>query len=392
MAVDYATLGGWFSHPTYRLDADGMIVGAGAGAGAGAVAAGHADEQACVEELVKVVQRYMEHELGFERAFVDPDGEHCPIWLTRGWDRAEKLVVVCQNRTWSVPGLWSKEVSLKRGLDAGSQLPFLKEALGFGFGVIVLNANTNFTIVDQSKQPIANSATPLEHALYVYDRYISESQAQSIVLLGYGNGSTLTKAIVARNVDENRIAAVALVEASSLVSGEGDDDTSPEVADFLLHRAINWQGNQAPQAVLLREESRKLGCTCLSTGGISSSRESRDRHSTAKIPPGNVAATIAVALPSILRFFAFAISLHTQALLGRQVAASEDASSSSSSELLDQCLEDPASSTPPRERVNSEEDVARAFVASEAKACGYTESDGRARISLSDFRLLLNLG
>lgn len=122
----------------------------------------------------------------------------CDILLTPDWDTCETLLVILQNHVGSQIGMWSRGMCLSQGLRKGSILSFMEAARDAGFGVIICNPNLNSVTIRMDdgrsvKVPVADSSFPEEHALYVYDNFVSQSAARSILLFGYGNGATLCK-------------------------------------------------------------------------------------------------------------------------------------------------------------------------------------------------------
>lgn len=82
----------------------------------------------------------------------------------------------------------------------GGMVAAIEQAKSAGFAVAVLNPNTNSVVSPQGKykrQPIANSFSPENHVLYVWDTKIAPiTHLKSIYLLTNGNGSSLAVDIV----------------------------------------------------------------------------------------------------------------------------------------------------------------------------------------------------
>jgi len=113
---------------------------------------------------------------------------------------ATKLIIIIQNQVGSRPGVWSRSLCLTRGLHVGGMVTAIERAKSAGFAVAVLNPNTNSVASPQGKykrQPIANSFSPENHVLYVWDTKIAPvAHLKSIYLLTNGNGSSLAVDIV----------------------------------------------------------------------------------------------------------------------------------------------------------------------------------------------------
>ena len=54
-----------------------------------------------------------------------------------------KLLIILQNQVGSKPGLWSRSLCLKKGLQTGSMLKAVEKAISEGYGVAILNPNAN---------------------------------------------------------------------------------------------------------------------------------------------------------------------------------------------------------------------------------------------------------
>ena len=105
---------------------------------------------------------------------------------------------------------------LKKGLQTGSMLKAVEKAISEGYGVAILNPNANsvcfsvfnfvcnYAIWDpkvaptrgQKRIPIANSASPEEHVLFVWETFIATSNVSAIYMFTTGNGSSLAVDLV----------------------------------------------------------------------------------------------------------------------------------------------------------------------------------------------------
>ncbi len=82
-----------------------------------------------------------------------PDEEaaaKCPVYVSEGWEVAEKLLVVFINQPGGTAGLWSRSLCFSHGVKAGAMLDVLARARSDGFGVLVLNPNVNSVLLAAS--------------------------------------------------------------------------------------------------------------------------------------------------------------------------------------------------------------------------------------------------
>ena len=289
-----------FSHPSYMLSDDGRIVRK---TGQKSKSLETNEEAASViEALTDYVQGRM-GECGLVEHWI-PDAEddaRCNIFLTP-LDKATKLLVILQNQVGSKPGVWSRSLCLSQGLKAGSMMECIERGLRLGYAVAILNPNTNSVTVGGERMPIANSFSPENHVLHVWDTYIAPaSNIRSIFLLTYGNGSSLAVDIVQRQIvrceenpgEEMRIRAIAAIEPSLVLEESEENDAATKGA--LKAVTLAFEGNREfPYPVRLASAEEKLGVSCVSVGLDQNSDEP------------NAAASIGLAMDHVLRFFHFA--------------------------------------------------------------------------------------
>ncbi|GMI26863.1 hypothetical protein TeGR_g2543, partial [Tetraparma gracilis] len=106
--------------------------------------------------------------------------------LTENLNTCSKLLVVLQNHVGSQPGIWSRSLCMDNGLNAGSMLPTLLKAASLGYGIAVLNPNSNSYINEAGeKKSILTSSSPVEHVITCWDEIIyPQTSASDIYLLG----------------------------------------------------------------------------------------------------------------------------------------------------------------------------------------------------------------
>lgn len=239
------------------------------------------------EEFLAELSRYVEYRLQSEFGMIpitipdtdSPADDRTTILATANWTNAEKLLVITQNSSGSILGIFSRTLCKKEGLSKGSILPYVARAVSEGYEILILRPNTNSVVeIDPesrkvvSKRPIRGSESPEIHALYVLENIIPQAEnVRHIALLGYGNGASLCKYILSRQLvrskedghsEENRIKAMVTIEASHII----DVDDTLEEKQLIERIAINLECDAVPRGHRLGISSRKLGCACLSLG------------------------------------------------------------------------------------------------------------------------------
>ena len=293
-----------FSHPNYVLIDDDRIVRR-----AGAPEQTMTDELECLTEIARYVQAKM-IDLGFERIAI-PDDEaeiSTSILVTSDWQSNPKLLVIIQNAVGAMMGIFSRSLCLEQGLSKGSMLPYITRAKSSGYAIMILRPNTNSVSVQPDptrapeKVPINGSESPELHALGVWNNLIAKSDnIEQIALLSYGNGASLCKDIMLRQMvrskedelESNRIVAFCSIEASQIA----EDDDAADFRKFLRSISVNMEQNPAPRGCRLTYRRDRLGCTTLSLG----------------LPPGtrpdsiqNVATSVPLAVDAVFKFLEMA--------------------------------------------------------------------------------------
>lgn len=94
----------------------------------------------------------------------------------------------------------------------GTQIPYIKKALLRDYGVMVLNTNDNCL---PNGKDIQHSSTAEEHAIYVWDTYVSKTEAENIAIVAhsYGGVVTVTLADGMNNDFVKRVKAVAFTDS-----------------------------------------------------------------------------------------------------------------------------------------------------------------------------------
>lgn len=234
-------------------------------------------------EIIQELGRYIEAKLTSKYGFVQlpiPGEDVSPstnILASRNWMTASKLLLIIQNASGSMMGIFSRSLCLEQGLRKGSMLPFVDRALVGGYAVLILRPNANSVISGTQpdgkprKIPVPGSESPEVHALCVWENVVARNEkATHIALLGYGNGAYLCKELLSRQMvkskeDEselNRIKAFVTIEASEII----DEDDGADIKNFLSSVAVNMECNRAPRGYRLAYRRQKLGCTSISLG------------------------------------------------------------------------------------------------------------------------------
>ncbi|XP_032940590.1 cotranscriptional regulator FAM172A isoform X9 [Catharus ustulatus] len=175
----------------------------------------------------------------------------------------DKLLVLIHGNGVVRAGQWARRLIINEDLDSGTQIPYIKRAIEEGYGVIVLNPNENYIEVEKTKAQIQLSSditdepaekrerkdtiqketkkrrdfyekyrnpqkeketmqiyirdngSPEEHAIYVWDHFISQSAAENVFFVAHSYGGlAFVELMIQREAAvKNRVTAVALTDS-----------------------------------------------------------------------------------------------------------------------------------------------------------------------------------
>ncbi|KPJ11493.1 UPF0528 protein CG10038 [Papilio machaon] len=160
------------------------------------------------------------------------------IFVSRDYDLKDVLLVLIQGSGAVRAGQWSRALIINESLDVGTQIPYVRKAIGKGYGVMILNPNDNCR---GDNQKIPNSATGEEHAKYVWDNYIKDTKASKILIVAhsYGGVITVTLADQLKEEFEQRVKGIAMTDS---VHGYSEF----KVTDYLKKVSKNWISCSTP--------------------------------------------------------------------------------------------------------------------------------------------------
>jgi len=183
----------------------------------------------------------------------DSDDEQAvsSILVSANWQEAKRALLIIQNAVGSVLGVFSRSVCMDQGLDRGSMIPYVREALDLGYAVIILRPNLNSVMVGTEKIYIRGSENPDAHCMFVWEHIISHLEnLQEIVLLGYGNGAALCKDLFLRAMvrtkentkDPNKITGIITLNASHFL----ESDDALDIRQAMSAIAVNLESSSSP--------------------------------------------------------------------------------------------------------------------------------------------------
>ncbi|KAM6467817.1 cotranscriptional regulator ARB2A isoform 1-T4 [Liasis olivaceus] len=262
----------------------------------------HRWNQKRYEALGEIITRYvyelLEEECHLKKVYVPVDAEETEprsfIFMSEdAMTNPDKLMILIQGSGVVRAGQWARRLIINEDLDSGTQIPYIKRAVEEGYGVIVLNPNENYIEVEKTKaqvqlppdssdEPaekrerkdkipkdtkkrrdfyekyrnpqkeketmqvyIRENGSPEEHAVYVWDHFISQSAAENVFVVAHSYGGlAFVELMIQRETEiKNKVTAVALTDS---VHNVWHQEADKIIREWMRENCCNWVSSSEP--------------------------------------------------------------------------------------------------------------------------------------------------
>ncbi|XP_064152596.1 cotranscriptional regulator ARB2A homolog [Anguilla rostrata] len=206
----------------------------------------------------------------------------------------DKLLVLIQGSGVVRAGQWARRLIINEDMNSGSQIPFITRATEEGYGVMVLNPNENYLEVEKPAKPAAppqpspegpdepaekrerkeeketkkkrdfyekyrnpqkeketelipirENSSPEEHAVYVWDHFVSKSAAKDVFFVAHSYGGlSFVELMIQREAEvKNRVCAVAMTDS---VHNVWHQEAGRSILDWMQEHCCNWVSSTQP--------------------------------------------------------------------------------------------------------------------------------------------------
>ncbi|GFR16716.1 cotranscriptional regulator FAM172A, partial [Trichonephila clavata] len=138
--------------------------------------------------------------------------------------RNEKIVILIHGNGVVRAGQWSRRLIINDSLNSGTQIPFIKRAMGLGYGVFVLNTNDNRRFLNGVFIKIRGSESAESHANYVWRHVIvPQVAAKQIAIIAHSYGGIVTVNLCRSFPDsfQKRVFAIAFTDSPHSLVNQG---------------------------------------------------------------------------------------------------------------------------------------------------------------------------
>ncbi|TDH73145.1 hypothetical protein CCR75_007072 [Bremia lactucae] len=233
------------------------------------------DVEELMQTLVAQIHAKLKNELNLREIYI-PNSKaeaRCSIFVSHNYAACSKLCIFMQPGEGMQPGMWSRTIHPKTGFQ-GSMIPYLKTAIQGGYGVVILNPSTNFSLVNGHRAKILHSNTPEAHVAYVWKNYVVPNAAQEISFIVHDTAGVLLKSFLTSisGPEQQRVGGIAFIESAHQVLSNDSD----ALRALLRDKSVNFEASLEPMFTVIESSKARLGCTSLSVGRTSSEATNRE--------------------------------------------------------------------------------------------------------------------
>ncbi|XP_031753811.1 cotranscriptional regulator FAM172A homolog isoform X4 [Xenopus tropicalis] len=181
--------------------------------------------EALGEIITKHVYELLEKDCELEKVYLPVDATDSEprsfIFMSKdAMTNPDKMLVLIHGSGVVRAGQWARRLIINEDLNSGSQIPYIKRAM-------------------------KDNGSPEEHALYVWDNFISKAAAENILFVAHSYGGlTFVELMIQREADvKNKVAAVALTDS---VHNVWHQDASKTLREWMRENCCNWVSSSEP--------------------------------------------------------------------------------------------------------------------------------------------------
>ncbi|XP_046569818.1 uncharacterized protein LOC124278112 isoform X5 [Haliotis rubra] len=235
------------------------------------VSSNHSYNQLRYEALGEVITDHiynlMEEEEGLNRINVPVDTSteepHSFIFVSQDALTKSKLLVLIHGSGAVRAGQWTRKLIINNSIEHGSQLPYIRQAMGEGYGVIVLNPNLNTVGERDEEIEIKDNNSPESHGHYVFQHFVMKAQASCVAFVAHSYGGIVTMELINDypGYFKEKVFAVAFTDS---VHAFRRRDMLKETRLYFKERGCNFAASYAP--INTRQNEDNDECPAVSAG------------------------------------------------------------------------------------------------------------------------------
>ncbi|KAJ9574601.1 hypothetical protein L9F63_008228, partial [Diploptera punctata] len=199
--------------------------------------------------ITKYVYGLLEVDLGLQKLKVPKDGDEMESTFVFAspniFMNTERLLILIHGSGVVRAGQWARSLIINDSIQTGTQIPNIRKAQELGYEILVLNTNDNIRFICKQPVEIKESASPEEHANYVWNNYVKQINPKHIAIIAHSYGGCVTLDLAVKHFSdfEDKVFAIALTDSVHNVRYQ---KVPSKVMKYLKKVAINWAAHNSP--------------------------------------------------------------------------------------------------------------------------------------------------
>eukprot|EP00088_Acartia_fossae_P026321 TRINITY_DN2713_c0_g1_i18.p1 TRINITY_DN2713_c0_g1~~TRINITY_DN2713_c0_g1_i18.p1 ORF type:complete len:341 (-),score=75.48 TRINITY_DN2713_c0_g1_i18:147-1169(-) len=211
--------------------------------------------EALGEVITEEVYKLLQDRAGLDIHYLDNQKKSF-VFVSPGYENKDNLLCLIHGSGVVRAGQWARKLIINNDLEKGTQIPYIKEAIKLGLGVVVFNTNQNYFIDDENvKRKLAGSSNPEDHASTAWKQLVAPSKARNIIIVAHSYGGVVTMALAQSAQDDflNRVKGIYFTDSVHFSLTK-----SADLNGHLVKISKNYVTSEKPVATLIKSSSNDV--------------------------------------------------------------------------------------------------------------------------------------
>ncbi|KAJ5078108.1 hypothetical protein M0811_05366 [Anaeramoeba ignava] len=188
--------------------------------------------------IIEYVEEYLKSNLKMEEIMIpfeleeNKKSKKVKIFQSQNlYQNEDKLLILVQGSGEVRPGIWTRKFCVTQGLNRGSMIPFVENAIQKGYSVIIANPNEKMPKITNQK---------VNHLQYIWNEIVMKCPAKDIYIVAHSRGGFDTSDLISSDIKGlERIKKIAFTDA--LIRIRSDNGY-----DILEKKSKHWICSEKP--------------------------------------------------------------------------------------------------------------------------------------------------
>ncbi|PFX16651.1 protein FAM172A-like [Stylophora pistillata] len=221
--------------------------------------------EALGEVITEYIYHLLEEDVKLKKVTVPVDAKDevtSFFFMSEDAMKKDKLMILIHGSGVVRAGQWARRLIINDDLESGTMLPYIKRATQEGYGVFITNGNENYVRRNKYRTAIRGSESPERHFGYVWDNFISQAAAQTIVVVAHSYGGVvIVEGLQNCEGIMERVKAIAFTDSVHSLSHQR---ANKNLRAWMKKHSRNWLSSDLPLDTVIDYEG--ADCELVSAG------------------------------------------------------------------------------------------------------------------------------